>query len=115
MQWKRPHKKTLLRLAASALALTSVHEARAAQDYFSLSPEQLLNADIVSATKTKSTVSETPAAVYVITQEDIARSGVTSIADALRMAPGVEVARQDSNTWAISIRGFNTTFANKLL
>jgi len=51
----------------------------------------------------------------VVTSEDIARSGVTSIPDALRMVPGVNVARSDSNSWAISIRGFNSTLANKLL
>ena len=116
MPWKRPHKKTLLRLAAGTLVVTLAHPAMpAAADYFSLSPEQLLSVQIVSATKTQSVVSEAPAAVYVISQEDISRSGVTSIADALRMAPGVEVAQADSNTWAISIRGFNATLVNKLL
>ncbi|MGH9201592.1 MAG: TonB-dependent receptor plug domain-containing protein, partial [Vicinamibacterales bacterium] len=61
------------------------------------------------------TVAESAAAIFVITQEDIRRSGVTSIPEALRMVPGVEVARIDANKWAISARGFNGRFANKLL
>ncbi len=51
----------------------------------------------------------------MITQEDIRRSGVTNVPEALRMAPGVDVAKIDSNKWAISVRGFNNRFANKLL
>ena len=58
---------------------------------------------------------ETAAAVYVISQDDIRRSGATNIPDALRMAPGLEVARIDSNRWAVSSRGFNGRYANKLL
>jgi len=80
-----------------------------------LSPEQLLNATVISATKTKETVEQSPAAVYVISAEDIARSGVTSIPDALRMAPGVDVAQGDGGSWAINIRGFNSGLANQLL
>src|SRR6202034_1856149 len=84
-------------------------------DFFDLSPEQLLNAQVISVSKTKETVEQSPAAVYVISAEDIARSGVTYIPDALRMAPGVDVAQQDNGTWDINIRGFNSTLANQLL
>jgi len=59
--------------------------------------------------------SRTGAAVYVITQEDIRRSGATNIPDLLRMVPGVDVARVDHNNWAISIRGFSDIYANKVL
>ncbi len=55
------------------------------------------------------------ASTYVITQEDISRSGVTSLPEALRLAPGVHVARISANQWAISIHGFNERFSNKLL
>ncbi len=89
--------------------------AQAADDYFSLSLAQLLDARVYSASKKQEAVSKTPAAVYVVTQEDIQRSGVTSIPDALRLVPGVNVAKSDSNTWAISIRGFQNNTANKLL
>ena len=51
---------------------------------------------------------QTPAAIYVITGEDIRRSGATSIPEALRLAPGVEVARIDGNKWSIGIRGFGS-------
>lgn len=58
---------------------------------------------------------EAAASIYVITAEDIRRSGVTSIPEALRLAPGVEVARNGSGEWTISIRGFNSDLSNKLL
>ena len=86
-----------------------------ASDYFDLSPEQLLGARVLSASKKEEKVAAAAAAVYVITQEDIARSGLTSIPELLRLAPGVEVARENSNSWAITIRGFNSTSANKIL
>src|SRR5205085_479632 len=56
-----------------------------------------------------------PAAISVITEEDIRRSGVTTIQEALRLVPGMEVARLDASEWAVSARGFNDVFANKLL
>ncbi len=58
---------------------------------------------------------ETPGALFVITQEDIRRSGFTNLAEALRMVPGMQVGRLDGNKWAISARGFNSRFAGKLL
>lgn len=84
-------------------------------NYFDLTIEQLLDTQITSASKKTETVAQAPAAIYVVSSEDILRSGVTNIPDALRMVPGVNVARADSNSWAISIRGFNSTLANKLL
>jgi len=68
-----------------------------------------------SVSKKAEKLSNAPAAVFVITQEDIRRSGVTSIPEALRMVPGLEVAKIDANKWAITSRGFNSRFANKLL
>lgn len=84
-------------------------------DYFDMAPEQLLDAEVMSVSKRSETVSTAPAAVYVITHDDIARAGVLTIPDALRMAPGVQVAQADSNSWAISIRGQNSILANKIL
>ncbi len=82
-----------------------------------LSLEELMGVDVVvtSASRHEESLSDTAAAVYVITHEDIERSGATSIPEVLRLAPGVDVARLDSNRWAVSIRGFNDQFANKLL
>jgi iron complex outermembrane receptor protein len=84
-------------------------------DLTTLSLEQLMNIEVTSVAKKAQKVSDAAAAIFVITQEDIRRSGVTSIPDALRLAPGMQVARIDSNKWAISSRGFNGRFANKLL
>jgi iron complex outermembrane receptor protein len=84
-------------------------------EYFDMPVEQLLSAHVVSASKRPEKVSDAPAAVYVISHDDIVHSGVTSIADALRMAPGVQVAQPDGNSWAVSIRGFNSGLSNKLL
>jgi iron complex outermembrane recepter protein len=60
-------------------------------------------------------LSDTAAALFVITQEDIRRAGITRIAEALRMVPGVQVARIDANKWAISARGLNGQYTSKLL
>jgi iron complex outermembrane receptor protein len=84
-------------------------------DLTDLSLEELMNLRVTSTARRPQTVAESAAAVFVITQDDIRRSGVTSIPEALRMVPGVEVARIDGNKWAITARGFNGRFANKLL
>jgi iron complex outermembrane receptor protein len=80
-----------------------------------LSLEELMNIEVTSVSKKPQKAWESAAAVFVITQEDIRRSGATSIAEALRMAPGIHVARITASKWAISSRGFNDRFANKLL
>jgi len=77
--------------------------------------EDLLNVEVTSVSRKEQKLSRTAAAAYVISQEDIRRSGATNIPDVLRMAPGVDVAQIDANTWAISIRGFNDQFANMVL
>src|SRR5687767_4059118 len=84
-------------------------------DLTNLELTELMNMEVRSASRTPQKLSQVAAAVNVITQEDIRRSGATSIAEALRMAPGLDVARIDSSRWAISSRGFNDFFANKLL
>ncbi len=80
-----------------------------------LSLAQLGNVEVTTASKEPEEVWKTPAAVYVITQEDIQRSGATNLPDILRLAPGVEVAQADSDHWSVSIRGFGAVLANKLL
>lgn len=70
---------------------------------------------VSTVSRQKSTVGKSPAAVFVITNEMIRRSGARSIPEVLRMAPGVQVHRIDANKWAISIRGFADRFSNKLL
>ena len=80
-----------------------------------LSIEELVNVEIMSVSKRLTPLSEAPAAVAVRTQEDIRRLGATSIPEALRGIPGLLVARLNANKWAISSRGFNDEYANKLL
>ncbi len=84
-------------------------------DLTRLSLEDLMQIQITSVSRAPEKFSHAAAAVTVITSEDIRRSGATTIAEALRMAPGLDVARVDSHSWAISARGFNDVFANKLL
>lgn len=79
-----------------------------------LSVEDLLNVKVTSVAKKVQSLNDAAAAAFVITHDDIKRSGVTSIPDALRLAPGMDVARIDANKWAVSTRGFNSRFANKL-
>ncbi|MDO8940663.1 MAG: TonB-dependent receptor [Methylicorpusculum sp.] len=89
--------------------------AEEASDVYALDLEELLDVKVTSVSKKAQSLSDAPAAIFVISNEDIKRSGVTTIPDALRMAPGIDVARIDSNKWAVSSRGFNGRFANKLL
>jgi iron complex outermembrane receptor protein len=86
-----------------------------AQSLKQLSLEELGNVEVTTASKEPEQVWKTPAAIYVITQEDIRRSGATSIPELLRLAPGVEVARIDSDHWAVGVRGFNGEFSKSLL
>ncbi|SER61333.1 iron complex outermembrane recepter protein [Nitrosomonas sp. Nm51] len=83
----------------------------------SLSIEELMDIRVVnvsSVSRRTQKLTETASAIFVITQEDIRRSGVTNIPDALRMAPGVQVGRIDTNKWAVSIRGFNGLSSSKV-
>ena len=74
-----------------------------------------MNIEVTSVSKKEQKISQAAAAISVITQEDIQRLGATNIPDLLRMVPGLDVAQINANTWAISARGFNSQFANKML
>jgi iron complex outermembrane receptor protein len=104
-------------LALSALiASAQTDEAvRPPTELKKLSLEQLFELEVTSVSKKPEKLSETAAAVHVVTDEDIRRSGALSIPEALRDIPGVEVAQVDSRQYAITARGFNSTTANKLL
>ena len=84
-------------------------------DLTEASLEELLNLQVTSVSKKDQALFKTGAAIFVITQEDIRHSGAFNVPDLLRMVPGVDVARIDANTWAISIRGFNTRYSDKVL
>src|SRR6266700_788626 len=98
-------------LAGSTVAQNS----RNVPDVTAMSMEDLMNLQVTSVSKHTQKVADAAAAIFVITQEDIRRSGATSIPEALRLVPGLEVARIDQNKWAIGSRGFNGRFDNKLL
>lgn len=85
------------------------------RELLNMSLAELSNIEVTSVSKKAEKANEAAAAVFVITQEDIKRSGATSIPEALRMVPGVDVAQAGSHDWAVSVRGFNSQFANKLL
>lgn len=97
--------------SANAMANTD----NLAMDITGTSLTELFNLKITSLSKKKQALNKAAAAVYVLTHDEIDRMGVTTIADALRYVPGVEVAAIDASRWAISIRGFNNRAANKLL
>ena len=80
-----------------------------------LSVEDLMSIEVTSVERHSEKLLRAPSAIQVITQDDIRRSGATSIAEALRLADNLEVAQKNSHDWAISARGFNTALGNKLL
>lgn len=88
---------------------------RSASQLADLSLEELANIQITSVSRRAERLVDAPASVYVITGEEIRRSGVTSLPEALRLAPNLQVARVDARQYAITARGFNNTIANKLL
>lgn len=92
-----------------------VAHANAKTSIFDLPIDQLLQIKVTTVARKSQAISDTPAAVYVITQEMIARSAAQNIPDLLRMVPGLQVARIDANKWSISSRGFGGQFSNKLL
>ncbi len=105
--------------AALALLITPLvgHAELIPEDLVSMSLDELSQLDVIvtSVNKKPEPLSKTAAAIHVITHHDIRKSGVTTIPDALRMAPGIQVAQIDQNKWSVTARGFSGRFANKLL
>jgi len=95
--------------APSALAAAEINE------FLDLDLSELVNITVTSVSKREQSLSDAAAAIFVITQEDIRRSGVTSVADALAMAPGIQVAKISASKWSVSSRGFPGLMSNKLL
>jgi iron complex outermembrane receptor protein len=115
--------RILRALSLGAVALVALLAAGAAAsppidgqlDLTLLSLEDLMAIEVTSVSRKAEHISDAPAAVYVLTGEEIRRSGATTIPDALRFVPGLQVARVSSNWWAVTSRGFAGNFANKLL
>ena len=104
---------------AFALGIASAHAQSVPQtdpaDLYQVSLQALMDMEVTSVSKREQKLSQTAAAIFVINQDDIRRSGALNIPDLLRMVPGLDVAQINANTWAISSRGFNYQFSNKLL
>jgi len=106
---------TTLLLAATSLAQIQMASTEGDKPLKQLSLQELSQIEVTTTSKKPVAANVTPAAMYVITAEDIRRSGVTSIPEALRLAPGVEVARIDSDKWSIGIRGFGSRLSRSVL
>ncbi len=102
-------------LAGCSLLLVASSGYCDSDDLLDLSVEDLLNVEVTSVSKKAHSLNDSAAAVSVITQEDIRRIGARSVPEALRLVPGVDVAKIDASRWAVSIRGFNNRMSNKLL
>ena len=105
----------IVSLVLAGVTVTATAQSSRSGDLADLSLEELANLEITSVSRRAERLADAPASVYVITGEDIRRSGATSLPEALRLAPNLEVARIDARQYAISARGFNSSTANKLL
>jgi iron complex outermembrane receptor protein len=108
---------TLFVAAAVAVTLAPLASAQVVRpaDLGGASLEDLMKIQITAASRREQRVEDVPAAVFVLTQDDIRRSGMRTLPELFRLVPGVQVAQLTSSNWAISIRGFNDQFSNKLL
>lgn len=107
--------RTALSTVLSSVLLLPAQAGDRGRTLADLSVEELMNESVTSVSKKHTTVNQSPAAVAVVMQDDIRRLGVTTIPEALRLVPGVDVARISANQWAVSSRGFNSQFARSLL
>lgn len=109
-----PGPRMLLPAAMASPSSTAGSELSPSQ-LMDLPIDDLMNVKVTSAEKKEQKVTDVPAAIFVLTSDDLRRSGASTLPDALRLVPGLHVARIDANKWAISARGFNDRFANKML
>ena len=100
---------TLLSLSTPLLALAET------KDLTNMSIEDLMDVEITSVAKKEQSVRTAPAAVFVLSNEDIRRSTAQTLSEALRMVPGLTVARVDGNRFSVGARGSRREFADKLL
>ncbi|HTL71641.1 MAG TPA: TonB-dependent receptor plug domain-containing protein [Candidatus Eisenbacteria bacterium] len=107
-------KKIALTLLVASF-FPSAAAVQAANDLTKLSIQQLMDMEIISVSKSSQPLSQSAAAVFVLSGEDLRRSGATNIPEALRMVPGLDVARVSSSQWAIASRGSAGILSNKLL
>ncbi|MEO5916026.1 MAG: TonB-dependent receptor [Luteolibacter sp.] len=100
---------------AGMLLAVEAQAAVSAVDLADLSIEQLMNESVTSVSKREQSLLDAAAAISVLTNDDIRRSGATSVAETLRLVPGMDVGQINSSQWSISSRGFSGQYSNKLL
>ncbi len=100
-------------LALACVCETSATLASELDDFAAL--EDLMNTEVVSTSKFKQNVKDTPASIYIISAQDIKRSGALTLPELLYQVPGLHVAQANTSNYSISARGFNGVYANKLL
>src|SRR5574343_908713 len=112
---KPPARKKYAILLSALLAAFAANSQANPQAIDDFSLEDLVKTDITSVSRKRQSLIDVAAAAFVISSEDIRRSGAQALPDVLRMAPGIEVAQIDNGRYAVTARGFNGRFANKLL
>ncbi len=111
----------LLRLSVGLLCICAAQAAAQTNDRLTaldlkkLSIDDLMGLEVTSVSKHAERLADAPSSIFVVTSDEIRRSGATSLEDALRLAPNLQVARIDASQYAISARGFNNAVGNKLL
>ncbi|MFH1569351.1 MAG: TonB-dependent receptor plug domain-containing protein [Gemmatimonadota bacterium] len=106
---------TVLLLLALLCRLAATGEGSVPRpDLADLSQEELLDVEVCAVSRTRECLADAAAAASVVTRDDLRRSGVTSLPDALHLVPGMEVARIDAHKWAVAVRGSSSRFANRL-
>jgi iron complex outermembrane receptor protein len=116
--WMRPIIMRIIMWAGTAVTAQAFSASPPSQDnadLADLSIEQLMDESVTSVSKRDQKLGDAAAAITVLSNDDLHRSGATTIAEALRLVPGLDVAATNSGQWAISARGFNNLYANKLL
>lgn len=119
---RRGFRTDLLRLAlvvgwlwVCSIGTSALAQGQEAGDLTELSLEELASIRVTSVSKKSDDRTTIPAAIYVLTNEDIRRSGATTLAEVLRLVPGVEVARLDTDHWSVGVRGFGDQFSKSVL
>ena len=107
--------RALLLTGALALCHGAAANELSARELGDLSLDELMNETVTSVSKKEESLFDAAAAVSVLSNDDLRRSGVTTVADALRLVPGMDVGSVNASQWSVSARGFNTLYANKLL
>lgn len=107
--------RRIFAIVAALLFAVRLDGAVTVTDLADLSIEQLMNESVTSVSKREQSLFDAAAAISVLSHDDIRRSGATSVAETLRLVPGMNVGQINSSQWAISARGFSGQYSNKLL